>query len=289
MGLNIFVSNRCFIYCKGCYSYSREERCNAVLSTKVIEKFLKYAYDYGIKKVTLCGGDPLARNNIINLLEKVKDIGFSISIDTVGTPLLRDVSIGKKVIEQVDAQKISKLVNFVGIPIDGSSNEIIRLFRPTRRDILGEQIAICNILNDNKVKVCINTVVHKGNVKDAKKMAKIIKEIGAYKWQLFQYAPLGKYGFINKEKFEISEKEFDKFKEDILKECSESEIKIEFKKNRDRVKNYILIDNSGNAWIPEFEKIITAENPDSGRLIIGNIKHEDDWEKICQYVKGQSK
>ena len=29
--------------------------------------------------------------------------------------------------------------------------------------------------NDNKVKVCINTVVHKGNVKDAKKMAKIIK------------------------------------------------------------------------------------------------------------------
>ena len=41
MNLNIFVSKECFVYCRGCYSYSREEKCSEILSTEKIERFLK--------------------------------------------------------------------------------------------------------------------------------------------------------------------------------------------------------------------------------------------------------
>ena len=74
MHLNIFVSQRCFVSCKGCYSFSRNENFNQELDTKTIVDFLKYAYFRGIKKVTLCGGDPLTRKDIVNLLKQIKNI-----------------------------------------------------------------------------------------------------------------------------------------------------------------------------------------------------------------------
>lgn len=55
MHLNIFVSQKCFLYCKGCYSFSRTEKCGQIVPTKTIVEFLQYAYNKGIDKVTLCG------------------------------------------------------------------------------------------------------------------------------------------------------------------------------------------------------------------------------------------
>lgn len=51
MHLNLFVSQKCFLYCKGCYSFSRTEKCNQIVETKEIIKFLQFAYDNGIKKL----------------------------------------------------------------------------------------------------------------------------------------------------------------------------------------------------------------------------------------------
>ena len=70
MHLNIFVSRKCFLYCKGCYSFSRTEKCEQTVPTDTIVAFLKYAYNKGINKVTLCGGDPLTRKDILDLLKK---------------------------------------------------------------------------------------------------------------------------------------------------------------------------------------------------------------------------
>ena len=76
MNLNIFVSQRCLISCKGCYSFSRTEKCGQMIPTENIVSFLKYAYNKGQRKVTLCGGDPLTRQDIMNLLKKIKSIGY---------------------------------------------------------------------------------------------------------------------------------------------------------------------------------------------------------------------
>ena len=72
---------------------------------------------------------------------------------------------------------------------------------------------------------------------------------------------------------------------EVLKQFSDSEIVVDFKKSKDRVNHYMLIDNSGNAWVPEFERIITNSDSFSERLVIGNITKENEWYKICQYVK----
>ena len=289
MNLNIFVSKECFVYCRGCYSYSREEKCSEILSTEKIERFLKYAYDKGITKVTLCGGDPLIRFDIVKLLKKIKKIGYKISIDTMGTSLIRDVRLGKNTIKKVKIEDICKYVDCIGIPIDGSCNEIIRLFRQSKFDILNDQLAICNLLSKYNIKICINTVAHKGNISDFENIAEIINKLDRLdKWQIFQFTPIGKYGLLNRKEFEISEKQFFECKEKTIKIFKNTE-KLEFKESKSRVKRYMLIDNSGTAWIPEFEKNNTISNKLKERVIIGNIQNENDWEKICKNVIGNKK
>ncbi len=292
MHLNIFVSSKCFLYCKGCYSFSRNEKKGQIVDTQKIIDFLKYAYDQGIKKVTLCGGDPLTREDIVDLLKQIKDIGFYVSVDTVGTPIIRDININNEtIIKKIDAKILSELVDEIGLPIDGSNNDIFSKFRQTNFDLITDQLKICKELNKYNANICINTVVHKGNLEDAKSLCKIINKLNYIKkWQLFKYAPMGKYGFLNKSLFEISQVEFEKYKQEILKESTRKKI-VEFKDFDVRNKTYMLVDNSGNAWIPEYNQklfdnqIVLSEN----RNILGNIINPFDWEKICNILKSGGK
>ncbi len=289
MHLNIFVSQRCFVSCKGCYSFSRNENFNQELDTKTIVDFLKYAYFRGIKKVTLCGGDPLTRKDIVNLLKQIKNIGMFITLDTVGTTLIRDVKCGNNIIyNKVDIHKIAELVDTIGIPFDGSSNEIFKKFRQTNFDLFSDQLEIIQQLIKNNANICINTVVHKGNLNDSKSLCEIINQLdGINKWQLFKFIPIGKYGSLNKNFFDITDEEFNNYEKEILEKSNKSDI-IEFKGMEVRNKLYMLIDNSGNAWVSDYsQELLNDYNSDFyNRNIVGNITRRSDWTKICNVIKG---
>lgn len=285
MHLNIFVSQKCFLYCKGCYSFSRTEKCGQIVPTKTIVEFLQYAYNKGIDKVTLCGGDPLTRKDIINLLKQIKNIGYLISLDTVGTSIVKDIVVNDKIIiNRTPAKEIAQLVDTIGIPLDGSTNDIFKLFRQTNLNLLEEQLNICEELHKYGGKICINTVVHKGNLHDAIALSNLIKKLSYIeKWQIFQYAPIGKFGILNREMFEISEEEFNDYKSRILKTFNNKN-KVQFKAFKDRNNIYMLVDNSGNAWVPIYDKEQMSINNEE-RKIIGNITNISDWDNIVYYLK----
>lgn len=275
MHLNIFVSNQCFNYCLGCYSYSREEKKGCYLRTSIIINFLKYAYSLGIHKVTLCGGDPLTRKDILSLIKNIKKIGFYISIDTVGNTIIHDFKVNNQIaIPKIDVWELSKYVDVIGIPIDGSTSDIINYFRNTKNnDIAQDQIKICQELINANANICINTVVNKGNINDAVGLSNIIIKLkNVKKWQIFEYIPSGFFGEKYRERFEISDEQFLKFKSDLI-EIVGDKVKLEFKDVKRRNKLYMLIDNSGNAFICNFDS--------KNREIVGNINNVNDWSKIC--------
>lgn len=288
MHLNVFVSQKCFLYCKGCYSFSRTEKCGQIVDTYSLVNFLEYAYRKGINNITLCGGDPLVRKDIIDLLKKIKKIGYYISMDTVGTSIIRDViSNDGTIIKKIDAKELVSYVDEIGLPIDGSNNEIFKKFRLTDFDILSDQLKIYEELKKNNANICINTVVHKGNLNDAEALSRIINTLdGIKKWQLFKYAPMGKYGIMNRKFFEITEDEFEKYKKRILSSCIRNNI-IEFKGYSLRNRAYMLVDNSGNAWIPEYNQNLfdDCDRTIDKRDIIGNITKIDDWENISKKLR----
>lgn len=288
MHLNIFVSNQCFLYCKGCYSFSRTNNCQITIPSNTIVEFLKYAYQRGVKTVTLCGGDPLMRQDIIKLLQLIKELGYSIYLDTVGTTIIKNVEFTRNnIIPKIDTKILVNLVDKIGIPIDGSNNEIFKKFRQTNIDLLSEQLSICEEINKYGGNVCINTVAHKENLEDAKRLSKLINKLDYIsKWQIFRYAPLGKYGIMNRGLFEISQEEFEKFKNDVLSTIKDVH-KVEFKDYDVRNKAYMMIDNMGDAWIPSYEtKEFNNDNLKiEKRKIIGNINDQKTWENICEQLK----
>ena len=229
-----------------------------------------------------CGGDPLTRYDIVDLLEKTKNIGYNISLDTLGSNLIKNIinNKGNIIYKRIEPKIISKYIDTIGIPIDGSSNNIINIFRQSNTDIVKEQQLICKELSKYCKNICINTVVHKGNIDDALELTKLVNNLDFInKWQLFKYIPTGKFGTKNKEIYDITTEQFNKFK-DIVKSNYISNDKLQFKDENVRSKAYMMVDNSGNAWIPCYNNNKTNNE----RNIIGNIKNKNDWENIVYYL-----
>ena len=54
------------------------------ISYKKVVDFLEYAKRNGLSKVTLSGGDPLARDDITKIIKKCFKLGLKVNLDTVG-------------------------------------------------------------------------------------------------------------------------------------------------------------------------------------------------------------
>ena len=62
--------------------------------------------------------------------------------------------------------------------------------------------------------------------------------------------------------------------------------KIQFKASHNRKNAYMLIDNSGNAWIPSLENMSVFDFSYilNDSVVIGNILNKEDWHRICSYL-----
>ena len=83
--LNLAIARRCFVSCKGCYSFfgKREPDLDAFLQTIAI--FAKL----GIGDITVSGGDPLTIEGFMDFLISIRSVGVrTIKVDTVGTRFL---------------------------------------------------------------------------------------------------------------------------------------------------------------------------------------------------------
>lgn len=291
LSINLSVGRSCFVQCTGCYNYFGKNKEN--ISTPTILNFLAYAKKMGLQKVTLCGGDPLSRSDIVNLLEQIKGLGFFINLDTVGTPLLgsaRTIFFGRQEVEAINPKTLASLVDLLGIPIDGSTNEVVSVFRSNRQNLLDEQLQILRLLNNNGAKICLNTVVHKQNIHDLINVPQLMRGFdNIVKWQFFQYMPIGPLGYKSREKFLVLDSDFQTFANNMPKHLHAQGFigDAEFKFRGGRKGNYLLIDSDGLAWAPQFsqgnswnEKYDANDN----RIILGNINVETSYPQIFEAI-----
>ncbi len=292
LSINISVGNSCFVRCPGCYNHFGHKNT----ATETILNFLDIVKLNNINKVTLCGGDPLTRPDIIHLLEEIKKRRFFINLDTVGTSILGDVTtgfFGTHSIERTDVSKIASLVDMIGIPLDGLNNEYFQLFRKNRPNIYNEQIKIINLLSSHHASIGLNTVVHKGNmahlISDLPDILSIIPDI--VKWQFFQFMPIGPLGYKNRSDYMVDDAAFEEFTAKIMHYFNSSSVqKVEFKSCASRNTNYLLIDSDGNAWIPKTSSFQRGDkiSATKDRLMIGNIQKYEDYNRILEVVLNPS-
>lgn len=244
------ITSKCNKKCLGCYNEFR----NKDISKEEWIEFIDYLAEKGIKKITISGGDPLNRDDIFIILNHCLSKGLRVNMDTVGTALLEDESILQKKYNNTFSWETLSKLNYIGIPLDGSSSDIANTFRNESKDFVTKQLEIIYKLIINKCNVSVNTVLSKNNIQDIKKIYELLKNYKIKKWQVFQFMGTGQIASNNINLFDLSISEFESIKHEILDYTKNSEFIVNVKSEEDRYFRYIIIDSLGDACYIESRK-----------------------------------
>ncbi|MCL5072830.1 MAG: radical SAM protein, partial [Actinobacteria bacterium] len=153
------VTDRCNLRCKHCYAsyYKRDAK---EMSTEQIKKLLNDLKVNGCLRINFCGGEPLLRPDIKELIDYAKSIGLSVDLTSNG------VLVPKR-IEDI------KGIKCLTISLDG---------RQEHHDLLRgkgsweKAMEAIKIARKNGIDVRVNMVLHKFNLDDIDYMISLAKK-----------------------------------------------------------------------------------------------------------------
>ncbi|AXI78523.1 radical SAM protein [Peterkaempfera bronchialis] len=271
----------CFVACPGCYNYFGR----TIAETPQVLRFAAGLRDrFGIEKITVGGGDPLTRPDIVTLLTSLHDLGLRIHLDTVGTAFLGTARIrfmGTGAVDQVAADEVAAVSDLIGIPLDGSTDAVQQQFR--RHATVASQLAVLSLLDKVGARICVNTVVHSGNTGDIAPLAGLLGGfVGIVEWQLFQFMPIGPLGHRNRERYLISEGDF-QHAVAVARDNAPGHVRIAAKSAGGRKHRYLLIDSAGLVWTPEQSQAAVwhSEDANDRRHLIGNVSDADILDRLA--------
>jgi MoaA/NifB/PqqE/SkfB family radical SAM enzyme len=240
------VSAICNMDCKFCFANWRENRKQ--LPLEKVKSIIDKLKEYGIEAINLTGGDPLLRNDIVDICKYCKEKGIMTIISTNGIELMNK----KGVLQYIDS---------INLPLDSFNPDIHNEMRPcavkNHHKLILELI---DYINDNypNIKIKINTMVGKLNISDIINIGNLI-EGKVYSWKLGKFLSSG-YGKGFEEMFSITNEEY----EEAVNKCKEKYkssniIEQEYKIKEDEVFN-IFIDCFGKINIHTKDGIKSYDN-----------------------------
>lgn len=252
------VSAICNMDCKFCFANWRENRHQ--LPLEKVKQIIDKLKEYGIEAINLTGGDPLLRDDIVEICKYCKEKGIMTIISTNGIELMNK----KEVLNYIDS---------INLPLDSYNPNIHNEMRPcavkNHHKLVLELIDYIN-KNHSNIKIKINTMVGKTNLDDVINIGNLL-EGKIYRWKLGKFLSSG-YGSNFEKMFEISQEEFENVSNKCKEKYKDSNIvEQEYKIKEDEIFN-IFIDCYGKINIhtkdgiksydgfDELEKISKSKN-----------------------------
>ncbi|MGC8859926.1 MAG: radical SAM protein [Thermoplasmata archaeon] len=177
----IEVTRACLLSCRHCRANAIPRRDPRELKLNEMESLADDLLGFDTKPlIIITGGDPLMRNDILDIIDIFKDRDLRLAISFSGTALATE----ERILE------ISKSVDSIAISIDGSNSEIHDNFR----NVNGTFDTSMKIINyvKNKTNLQINTTLSKHNINDLENMYYLLKENGIRSWDIFFLVPTGR-------------------------------------------------------------------------------------------------
>jgi len=103
------LTKQCNLYCEHCYAAATAERAPGELSTTEGKRLLEDLAEYGVPVVLFSGGEPLVRDDLVELVAYASDLGIRPVLSTNGTLLTPE-----KAAELRDAG-----LSYAGVSVDG--------------------------------------------------------------------------------------------------------------------------------------------------------------------------
>lgn len=154
----------CNLKCKHCYASSDNKRYDDELTLDESKKFIDDLKDFNVPALLFSGGEPLMKENILELLDYASQRKIRSTISTNGTLLDKDVCKSLKKIN----------LGYVGVSLDGiGSNH--DAFRGVNGAFDSALRGIRNCIEVDQ-KVGLRFTINKNNYKELEDIFKLIKE-----------------------------------------------------------------------------------------------------------------
>ncbi len=139
------VTNKCNLNCTYCY---RDKSSSREFTTDELLKLIDDLYIRGMRYISLNGGEPLLRNDLSVIIDRIQKKNILFHISTNGLLVPQNIDILKR-------------VDSIALSLDGisESNDINRGDKS-----YSKVIAAIECLNKNNIKFYINTVLTKNNI-----------------------------------------------------------------------------------------------------------------------------
>jgi pyrroloquinoline quinone biosynthesis protein E len=158
------LTHRCPLHCVYCSNPLELTKRSTELSTETWSRVFREAAALGVLQADFTGGEPLARQDIIDLVRAARQAGLYVSLITSGLPL--------------DEAKLTALVaaglDHFQLSFQGAREE-------TAQEISGTQthkqkLRVLEWLKKHRVGVTLNFVIHRQNIHELEEMLAIVEE-----------------------------------------------------------------------------------------------------------------
>lgn len=184
--LNIYweVTNACALACKHCRAMAVPTPPPGELSTDEGIAFLRSLTAFGdpIPNLVFTGGDPLARPDLLTLVDEAVRLGISVAVTPSATPRLERATL-----ETLKAHGVSAF----GSSLDGSTAERHDGIRRVP-GCYDKTLAAARWAAELGVPLQVNTLVAEETKDDLPAVAEVLSKLGIARWSLFFLISVGR-------------------------------------------------------------------------------------------------
>lgn len=200
------ITHACQERCAYCISPNKQKEITSLEEHLAIQNQL---IDTGLTKNRYIGGEPLTVPHLAELIKEASLRGVDTRLSTNGIYLTKE-----------KLYEIKDYLNSIAFPFESCNDELNHNIRGTNnhRELVTSRIKMVKDLGN--IGVLINTCVHKENLKELEEVGYLLNELGVDHWKLRKfYSSSGRGAVPNRERFDITEEEFNYIVDKLKKMC----------------------------------------------------------------------
>lgn len=176
------VTQACGLACRHCRADAQPQRHPDELTTVEGKRLLADAAEFGDGQlVVLSGGDPLARDDLTELVTHGDDLGLRMTITPSGTR-----SLTPERVRDLGDAGIARMA----LSLDGSTRERHDAFRG--EESFEDTVEAAHAARDAGIPLQINTTVCADTADDLPAIRDRVRDLGAVLWSVFFLVPVGR-------------------------------------------------------------------------------------------------
>ena len=211
------ITHRCPLHCIYCSNPLELARRDGELSTEIWARALREAAELGVLQADFTGGEPLARNDLAELIGAARSARLYASLITSGLPL--------------DEKRLEELVcaglDHLQLSFQGAREQSANEFAGAKAH--AHKLRVAAWVKQHRIGLTLNFVIHRQNLDQLEEMLALTEEIGPGR---VEFAHVQYYGwaFANRERLLPTREQLDRSLE-ILKIAQErlrGRIRVEY-------------------------------------------------------------